>query len=41
MPLDNAIAKGSVLLRSGRFPTQAGEALISPSLARAFHAASR
>ncbi|HEY3833771.1 MAG TPA: FtsX-like permease family protein [Acidimicrobiia bacterium] len=37
VPLDNSIVHGVVLVRSGRVPTQPGEALISPSLARAFH----
>jgi putative ABC transport system permease protein len=35
--LNNPITKGAVLLRSGRFPKVAGEALISPKLASAFH----
>ncbi|HEY1739034.1 MAG TPA: FtsX-like permease family protein, partial [Acidimicrobiia bacterium] len=35
--LDNPITHGVVLVRSGRAPTHAGEALISPSLASAFH----
>lgn len=37
LDLNDPIARGAVLLRSGRFPSVAGEALISPSLARAFH----
>jgi putative ABC transport system permease protein len=37
LPLTNAITRGMVLLRSGRFPTAPGEALISPNLAQAFH----
>jgi len=37
LDLNDPIAKGIVLLRSGRFPTHAGEALLSPSLARAFN----
>jgi putative ABC transport system permease protein len=35
--LNNPIAKGVVLLREGRFPHSAGEALVSPKIARAFH----
>jgi putative ABC transport system permease protein len=35
--LDNPVARGTVLLRAGRFPRAAGEALISPKLAAAFH----
>src|SRR5262249_15870874 len=35
--LDNPVARGTVLLRAGRFPRVAGEALISPKLAAAFH----
>ncbi len=35
--LNNPMTKGAVLLRSGRFPAVAGEALISPNIARAFH----
>ncbi len=34
--LDNAVTKGAVLLRAGRFPSTAGEALVSPKIARAF-----
>lgn len=37
LDLNDPIARGIVLLRSGRYPTQAGEALLSPSLARAFN----
>jgi putative ABC transport system permease protein len=37
LDLNDPIARGTVLLRSGRFPTRAGEALLSPGLARAFH----
>lgn len=35
--LHNPLTRGAVLLRHGRFPTRAGEALLSPNLARAFH----
>jgi len=35
--LNNPVTNGSVLLRAGRFPTTAGEALVSPKIARAFH----
>jgi putative ABC transport system permease protein len=35
--LNNPVTKGAVLLREGRFPRAAGEALLSPNLARAFH----
>jgi putative ABC transport system permease protein len=34
--LGNPVTKGAVLLRSGRFPAAAGEALVSPKIARAF-----
>ncbi len=34
--LGDPVVRGAVLLRAGRFPTRAGEALISPKLARAF-----
>ena len=34
--LNNPVTKGAVLLRSGRFPAAAGEALVSPKIARAF-----
>jgi putative ABC transport system permease protein len=34
--LNNPVTKGAVLLREGRFPTTAGEALVSPNIARAF-----
>jgi putative ABC transport system permease protein len=37
LDLKDPIAHGIALLRSGRFPTRAGEAMLSPSLARAFH----
>jgi putative ABC transport system permease protein len=37
LDLNDPIAHGIVLLRSGRYPTHAGEALLSPSLARAFN----
>ncbi len=37
LALDDPIAHGIVLLRSGRFPTKPGEALLSPGLAHAFH----
>jgi putative ABC transport system permease protein len=37
LDLNDPIAKGIVLLRSGRFPTGPGETLLSPSLARAFN----
>jgi putative ABC transport system permease protein len=37
LDLNSPVTKGAVLLRSGRFPRVAGEALISPKLARAFH----
>jgi putative ABC transport system permease protein len=37
LDLNDPIAHGIVLLRSGRYPTRAGEALLSPSLARAFN----
>ena len=36
LDLSDPIAHGTVLLRSGRFPSRAGEALLSPKLARAF-----
>jgi putative ABC transport system permease protein len=36
--LNDPIAHGIVLLRSGRFPSRAGEMLLSPALARDFHA---
>jgi putative ABC transport system permease protein len=35
--LDDPITRGAVLLRAGRFPSRAGEMLLSPGLARAFH----
>ncbi len=35
--LDDPISRGAVLLRHGRFPSSAGEALVSPGLAKAFH----
>jgi putative ABC transport system permease protein len=34
--LNNPVTKGAVLLRAGRFPATAGEALVSPKIARAF-----
>jgi putative ABC transport system permease protein len=34
--LNNPVTKGAVLLRSGRFPAAAGEALVSPKIAQAF-----
>lgn len=34
--LNNPVTKGAVLLRAGRFPTTAGEALVSPKIAAAF-----
>ncbi len=34
--LNNPVTKGAVLLRQGRYPTAAGEALISPKIAQAF-----
>ena len=34
--LNNPVTKGAVLLREGRFPAKAGEALVSPRIARAF-----
>jgi putative ABC transport system permease protein len=34
--LNNPVTKGAVLLRSGRFPSTAGEALVSPKIASAF-----
>ncbi len=34
--LNNPVTKGAALLRSGRFPTTAGEALVSPKIVRAF-----
>ncbi len=37
LDFDDPIAQGAVLLRSGRFPSRAGEALLSPTLARTFH----
>jgi putative ABC transport system permease protein len=37
LDLNDPIAHGIVLLRSGRFPSRAGEALLSPGLARDFH----
>src|SRR5262245_11820131 len=37
LDLNDPIARGIVLLRSGRYPTHAGEALLSPSVARAFN----
>jgi len=37
LDLNDAIANGIVLLRSGRYPTSPGEALVSPGLARAFN----
>jgi putative ABC transport system permease protein len=37
LDLNDPIAHGIVLLRSGRYPTRAGETLLSPSLARAFN----
>src|SRR5258708_7602050 len=36
LDLTDPIAKGIVSLRAGRFPSRAGEALLSPKLARAF-----
>ena len=36
LDLNDPIANGVVLLRSGRYPARAGEALLSPTLARAF-----
>src|SRR5690242_19007600 len=35
--LTDPVTHGMVLLRTGRLPARAGEAHISPSLARAFH----
>jgi putative ABC transport system permease protein len=35
--LDSPVVRGAVLLRAGRFPRVAGEALVSPKLAKAFH----
>jgi putative ABC transport system permease protein len=35
--LNNPVTRGAVLLRAGRFPARAGEALVSPKIARAFH----
>ncbi len=37
LDLNDPIAHGIVSLRSGRFPSRAGEALLSPKLAQAFH----
>jgi putative ABC transport system permease protein len=34
--LNSPVTKGAVLLRAGRFPAKAGEALVSPKIARAF-----
>ncbi len=34
--LEDPVVRGAVLLRAGRFPARAGEALVSPKLARAF-----
>ena len=36
LDLNNPVTKGAVLLRAGRFPAAAGEALISPKIAHAF-----
>ena len=36
LDLDSPVLRGAALLRAGRFPRTAGEALISPKLARAF-----
>ena len=36
LDLNNPVTKGAVLLRAGRFPATAGEALVSPKIARAF-----
>jgi putative ABC transport system permease protein len=37
LPLGDPMIAGTVLLRSGRFPSAPGEALLSPGLAAAFH----